>query len=251
VINASNIKRGIRNPSLFAVLLRRLFPWRALRNDPECGHLIKSWSSGTLPHRPLNQIFPGVEKMNVTLRTPYGRVVGTSTDLGEVASIAAVMKLIGARRVLEIGTADGFNALNLAANLSEGDALVNTLDLPLDEAGRAEIGPIQNAIDPSVTGRRFGDQPEAARIRQFFGDSTALDWNTLGGPFDLIFIDGSHEYDFVVKDTASAFANLAPGGVIFWHDYGIIPDVSKAVDERAKSANIVAIQGTRLAVYRA
>ena len=254
IINASNIKRGIRNPSHFLVLLRRLFPWRALSRDPECGHLIKSWSSGTLPHEALGQIFPGVEKISVTLRTPYDRVIGTATDLGEVASVAAVMKLIRARRVLEIGTADGFNALNLAANLSEQDALVSTLDLPVDEAARAKIGPVPNAVDPAVIGRKFRDQPETARIRQFFGDSTALDWHTMGGPFDLIFIDGCHDYDFVVKDTASAFANLAPGGVIFWHDYGIIPDVSKAVDEAAgkqgKSAQIVAIQGTRLAVCR-
>jgi predicted O-methyltransferase YrrM len=167
-----------------------------------------------------------------------------------VACIVAVMKLIRARRVLEIGTNRGFNALNLAANLSEQDALVSTLDLPLDEAGRAGIGPVSNASDPMVVGRNFRNQPEAARIRQFFGDSTTLNWHTMGGPFDLIFIDGCHDYSFVVKDTASAFANLAPGGVIFWHDYGAIPDVSRAVDERPEAQRIFAIQGTRLAAYQ-
>jgi predicted O-methyltransferase YrrM len=188
--------------------------------------------------------------MDVTLRTPYDRMIGSATDLGEVASIAAVMKLIRARRVLEIGTNRGFNALNLAANLNEEDALVATLDLPLDEAGRGQIGPVSNATDPSLVGRQFRGQPEEARIRQFFGDSTTLNWHTMGGPFDLIFIDGCHDYPFVVKDTASAFANLAPGGVIFWHDYGAIPDVSWALDERPEADRMFAIQGTRLAAYR-
>ncbi len=250
MINASNIKRGLRNPSHFVILLRRLFPWKALWRDPECAHLIKSWSSGKLERKALDQIFPGIDKVDVTLRTPYDRVIGTATDLGEVASVAAVMKLIRARRVLEIGTNDGFNALNLAANLSEEDARVSTLDLPIDEAARAEIGPVANACDPSVIGRKFQGQPEAMRIQQFYGDSTTLNWHAMGGPFDLIFIDGCHDYSFVVKDSASAFANLAPGGVIFWHDYGFIPDVSKAIDERPEAARIFAIQGTRLAVYR-
>ena len=42
--------------------------------------------------------------------------------------------------------------LNLAANLPSDDAVLFTLDLPVDPAGRSEIGPVANACDPAVTG---------------------------------------------------------------------------------------------------
>ena len=73
----------------------------------------------------------------------------------------------------------------------------------------------------------------------------------LPGPFDLIFVDEAHEYDFVVRDTQNALRNLAPNGTIVWHDYGQIPDVSRAVDELPRELGCHAITGTRLAVTTA
>jgi predicted O-methyltransferase YrrM len=246
MINLPNILRGLRNPSHFAVFLRRLFPWRALWRDPECAHMIKSWSSGKLPRRSLNDLFPGIDAVDVVVKVPYKRVVGTATDIGEVVCLSSVLKYKDARRVLEIGTNDGFNALNLAANLEAPDSVVCTVDLPVDDSSR---GQITNACDPSIVGIQFRNQKEAARIRQVYGDSTQIDWKTLGGPFDLIFIDGCHDRAFVEKDSRRALENLARGGVIFWHDYGIMPDVSNAVDGLDMPAGIAAVRGTRLAVY--
>ena len=81
------------------------------------------------------------------------------------------------------------------------------------------------------------------------GDSTKLDWKTeLAGPFDLIFIDGGHKYDAVRRDTQNAMESVATGGLIVWHDYGMIQDVSRAVDEAAVHMRVSAIRGTRLAV---
>jgi len=40
------------------------------------------------------------------------------------------------------------------------------------------------------------------------------------GPFDLIFIDGSHYYEYVKSDTQNALGCLTAGGLVVWHDYG-------------------------------
>ena len=38
------------------------------------------------------------------------------------------------------------------------------------------------------------------------------------GPFDLIYVDGSHAEPWVARDTENAFALLAPTGAILWDD---------------------------------
>lgn len=251
MINQQNIRWGLRKPALLPVFLRRLFPWKALRHDPECANLIKSWSSGKLPRKTLQEIFPGVESLDLKLRVPYSRVAGATTDVQELTCLLAVMKLIRARKVLEIGTYNGFTTLNLASNLDEQpDAFVCTLDFTPEEAA----GPIEHlsvACNPSQVGSRFKGESEAKKIRQVFGDSTKIDWKTLGGPFDLIFIDGGHHFECVKSDTENAFRNLAPGGAIFWHDYGFIIDVSQAVDAAGATKPIFGLLGTRMAVYSA
>jgi len=200
-------------------------------------HLIRAWSSGRINRKVLGEVFPNIEECDVRIRMAYSRVVGWSVDLQELVCILSVLKAIRARKVLEIGTYDGFLTLNLAANIEEG-GVVCTVDLPVEQARiRCKVG------------SKFKHEEEAARIRQFFGDSTQLNWGDLGGPFDLIIIDGCHESSYVEKDTQNAFSNLNGGGVIFWHDYGHFYEVSDAVDRRAKSFKIVAIKGTRLAVY--
>jgi len=249
MINRQNISWGLRNPALLLVLLRRLFPWKAIKNDPECAHLVKSWGSGKLPRKSLQEIFPGIDAVDLELRVPYRRVVGTATDLQELTCLLAVMKLVRARRVLEIGTNDGFTTLNLAANLSEDpDAFVCTVDLSPELAAQPTKH-LSAACNPSRVGSKFKEEQEAKKIRQVFGDSTKIDWKTLGGPFDLIFIDGGHDFDCVKSDSENALRNLAPGGAIFWHDYGFILDVSQAIDAVAAPAPIYALLGTRLAVY--
>ncbi len=237
VFTARNICREIKRPSLLGVLARRLLPWNAFKHDSECKHLIRAWSSGRINRKVLGEVFPNIEKCDVRIRMAYSGVVGWSVDLQELVCVLSVLKTIRARKVLEIGTYDGVLTLNLAANIEESGA-VYTVDLPVEQA---RIG--------SKVGSKFRNEKEAARIRQFFGDSTQLNWGDLGGPFDRIIIDGCHESCYVEKDPQNAFSNLSSGEVIFWRDYGHFYEVSDVVDRRAKSFKIVAIKGTRLAVY--
>jgi hypothetical protein len=59
---------------------------------------------------------------------------------------------------------------------------------------------------------------------------------TSGGPFSACLIDGSHDGPSVEADLAVALAQLAPGAVLGFHDYGdpAHPDVQAVVDAAAR-----------------
>ena len=105
-----------------------------------------------------------------------------------------------------------------------------------------------NATSVLPSGLKYRDTPYAPRVRQVYGDSAALDWSALGVPFDMVFIDGCHSYDYVMSDTLRALGSVRQGGLVIWHDYGMIEDVSRVVDETASRIQVRAIRSTSLAV---
>lgn len=221
--------------------------FRGALRDPECMHLVLAWSSGKLPRVSLGDIFPGIEECSdVSVRKPESRTMNVSLDLQELLHVLCVAKHTRARRILEIGTFDGFTALNLAAAL-DGNGDVYTVDLPREADARAQV---PNASDFGIVGAKFHGEKEAARIRQLWADSTRVDWREFGPPFDLILVDGCHDYAYVKSDSLNAIQHVEPGGTVLWHDYGHYRGVSTAIDELARDHEIVAIRGTRLACYR-
>jgi caffeoyl-CoA O-methyltransferase len=107
-----------------------------------------------------------------------------------------LVRLSGARRVLEIGTFTGYSALAMAAALPPDGVLVT-----------CEIDPRTAA----VARRHFESSPWADRIRLRVGP--ALDTvATLEGPFDLVFIDADKEN--YRKYYEAALPLLADGGLI-------------------------------------
>jgi hypothetical protein len=101
-----------------------------------------------------------------------------------------------------------------------------------------------------VVGSKYRGEPESDKIVQLWGDSAKADWVKFGGPFDLILIDGCHDYPFARSDSLNAVKYIRPGGTIFWHDCGQFVDVSRAVDELALTYPIRVIRGTRLACLK-
>jgi SAM-dependent methyltransferase len=235
---------ALRNPRLAARRIRGSILVGGVRRDPECMHLVYAWSSGGLARVPITEVFPGIEQVeSVWLKKPEARRIGYSLDLQELVHLLGVVKLTNAKSILEIGTYDGFTALNIAANVDAG-GMVYTVDLP------PERDAIAYASDPKLVGSKFIMEPECERIRQLWADSTKADWQDFGGIFDLILIDGCHEYRYVKSDSENAIRHIRPGGTILWHDYGQMLGVSKALDELSRMHNIVAIRGTRMACLR-
>jgi predicted O-methyltransferase YrrM len=215
------------------------------------------WFTGTLPRVALNGVLDGVRDLDIALPRAFDRHSGRTAAITaeEACHVAAIARSRAGGRALEIGTSDGNTSLLLAANLGEGGRVV-TVDLPPafsidDQQSLAHADGEFNLTPREKLGRQYQAHPLATRITQVYGDSGSLDWSQFGGPFDVIFIDGSHTESYVRSDSKNALRQLAAGGIVVWHDYGMIPAVSLVVDEFARehpSLRIHAIEGTRLAV---
>ena len=48
------------------------------------------------------------------------------------------------------------------------------------------------------------EQLSEKQITQLYGDSANFDFSPYAGRMGLVFVDGSHSYDYVLQDTASA-----------------------------------------------
>jgi hypothetical protein len=65
-----------------------------------------------------------------------------------------------------------------------------------------------------------------------------------------MFIDGSHEFEDVCRDTENAFAVLSPRGVLVWHDVSpYFPGVMKALELSSKGRDIYRVYGTSCGFY--
>lgn len=238
-----------RNPvTAWRMLRPRYGPFAPKAPDAEFRRAIR-WSFGNLKRESLNAIFPGIENVDVRVVRSHDREPLLSMSPSEVLAIGAMVRILKPDRILEIGTFEGNTTVNLAAN-APASARVFTLDLPPDWGRRYALDVPDlhvNAATGNLTGRQFIDSPHADRITQLWGDSAEFDWDA-HGPFDFILIDGCHSYEYAVSDTRNALRVLRPGGAIVWHDYGMLEDVSRAVDECSPPIKARAIQGTRLAV---
>lgn len=70
--------------------------------------------------------------------------------------------------------------------------------------------------------------------------------------FDLVFIDGAHDYESVSRDAEIATSLLRPGGVLVFHDYRSThdPEVTVAVDELIAGGGTLLSRCGTLAVVR-
>lgn len=156
-----------------------------------------------------------------------GGTLKLGTNDTETWVLAAHAK--NAKHIFEIGTATGRTTYVLARNAPE-DARIDTLTLP-------------NEYEKFY----YEDTPVVSKISQHFGDSAAFDETRFSGKMDMIFIDGCHEYDYVLSDTEKALNMIKPGGVIFWHDYSPrMPGNFRALNELASKLPLVHLKDTRL-----
>jgi predicted O-methyltransferase YrrM len=246
-----NLGKALGSPiTAIKLVWRRLFPFGIVPKDKEA-YRIGSWSYGKLKRQPVAEIFPGIEKVSITVHRSFDRNITTSIDTQELMVLCGIIKLRNSKNILEIGTFNGNTALNMAVNAA-AEAKITTLDLPENWDGKYKIevpGLYVNVTDRKTVGAHYREHPEqAAKITQVYGDSAGLDWKTLQGPFDLVFIDGNHHYKYVMSDTEHALQHLSLKGIMVWHDYGMIEDVSKAVDSFEGKLQLYAVRGTRIAI---
>lgn len=202
-----------------------------------------------LPRVPVNEMVP----RGLALDLRELQAVDGNVSVLELVVLAAAAARLHARTVFEIGTFDGRTAVNLAANAGE-EVVVYTLDLPLQ--GSATVldadAEDQKYMQPSLSGARIRGSELAPRIRQLFGDSARFDFSPYAGVIDLCFVDGAHSREYVLNDSQRALEMTHPGSVILWHDYGMWPGVTQALNELREQDGAFAglrwVEGTTLAV---
>ena len=207
------------------------------------------WETGSpfvkLEPRPLEDIFnSNISEDSLTLKNILQRQRGMSLEIEELLTILIIVRQIKPQKILEIGTYDGNTTLNIAANTFP-EAVITTIDLPPE--GLENISHSGKKEPETFKKRQYLETKEESKVIQIYGDSAELDFSKLGGPFDLVFIDGDHSQFYAYSDTVKSLSVLNPGGVIIWHDYEM-QSVSSVIDRASAKEEIYWIKGTRLAV---
>lgn len=185
--------------------------------------------------------------------------VGGNISVEELTVIAALVKANQPGTCFEIGTFDGRTTENIARNQPSGGHCY-TLDLPPPEDGKTLDTGLHLATGDSTyilkekSGTRISEgEKSGVRITQLYGDSAKFDFTPYLGKIDLMFVDGSHSYEYVLADSETAWKAVRPGGIILWHDYDSRwwPGVTRALNELQRDSRFQTlrhIRGTALCI---
>ena len=198
-----------------------------------------------------NPIIPEISIENLVsekleIRMESLEETGGNISTLELCCINKLVKSYNPQNTFEIGTFNGRTTLNIAAN-SSIEAKIYTIDLPKQMLNNTKLDLLSNEVgyvNKESSGEKFvGSGFE--NIVQLYGDSASYDFSEYQDSMDMVFVDGSHAYDYVRNDTENALKLLrAKGGIIIWHDYGkeYLPyqGVTKALNEYYCSGGIYA-----------
>jgi predicted O-methyltransferase YrrM len=162
----------------------------------------------SLPVIPLNLIIS-----DTILVEPFAFLDGGSIPT-DIALLRQLASDIPRCRYFEIGTWRGESVSNVSAVAD----ICYTLNLPDEELLR------QINLENYVSSQRFFSKSRG-NIVHLFGNSAAFNYTDLNLKFDLIFIDGDHHYEAIVKDTRNMLKYLChSGSIVVWHDYTYTPE---------------------------
>lgn len=185
--------------------------------------------------------------------------VGGNITAEEMMVISALVKSRKAATCFEIGTFDGRTTENISRNQPAGGRCY-TLDLPppateaeMDTGLELATGDATYIMKKQSGGRISESVKTEGRIVQLYGDSAQFDFSPYYGKIDLMFVDGSHSYEYVLSDSEFAYKMVRSGGIILWHDYDSRwwPGVTKALNELQRDTrfkDMRHVRGTALCV---
>jgi predicted O-methyltransferase YrrM len=179
-------------------------------------------------------------------------------NLSEMESIiiARIINKYKPERVFEFGTFNGRTTLNIAKNISNAGK-VFTLDLPKEIKTRTKFKTSKferiYIYKKNIESVFLKHNEAKEKIEFLYGDSATFNYSDYLGTMDMVFIDGSHSYDYVMNDTQIALKLIKPsGGIILWHDYNsaVYSGLTRAINEMCNNyeclKQIKLIKGTSL-----
>ncbi|HYL20665.1 MAG TPA: class I SAM-dependent methyltransferase [Gemmatimonadales bacterium] len=182
------------------------------------------------------------------------RVPGGTSDT-EAWILAVLAK--DAQRLFEFGTCTGKTAYLWARNQPPGGTVTtltlapHQLDAYQSVTGDDRTAEAYARQESQFTRFLYSGTEVEGRVVQLYGDSKRFDEIPYAGVCDVVFVDGSHAYSYVVSDTEKALRMVRPGGLVLWHDYSPdCPGVFRALNRLTRRLPLVHIQGTTLVAYR-
>jgi predicted O-methyltransferase YrrM len=132
---------------------------------------------------------------------------------GEMEIIAALVRSVNAKTMIEFGCRDGRTACVLLRNVPSLQRYIG-IDVPMSY--QPGLPHQRREMVPNPGWRAFSD-PRFELVLRPCGslDLTERDLE----PCDAAFIDGDHSERVVTHDSELARALVRPGGMIIWHDY--------------------------------
>jgi len=171
-----------------------------------------------------------------------------SLGAAEQFVLQAIVAGRGVRTAFEIGTFNG-GTTKLLAEALPATGRVTTMDLPPTafDATQSPVGVTSGGV-----GAAYRDSPAVAKIEQLLEDSLSFDPTPHAGRYDLVLVDGGHEYEHGVADTRTALRLVAPGGVILWDDF--VPywhGLVRGICQEMAGRGLARLAGSSLGVYLA
>jgi len=157
----------------------------------------------------------------------------------EIMVINQLIRQHSPAKLFEIGTFDGRTTLNMACNAPR-EAKVYTMDLPTESQRANYWAQFPNHADrkweswDETLGAKYRGTDCEAKIVQLYGDSASFDFSPFINDIDFVFVDGAHDYEYVISDSRIALKLLRNGrGIILWHNYDMaeFPGAVRAMDE--------------------
>jgi len=213
-------------------------------------HILLYFSN--IPSVELSDIFPEIKESSLNLVfSKFSRKRG-NVSYAEIQALCILASYIKPENVFEIGTYDGWTTLHLALN-TQDDAKITTLDLKSEDIEKVSLKleekELKYIYKPTI-GDRYRNTEVEYKINQVYGDSAKFDMSPFYYSIDLMFVDGSHHYEYVKHDSENALKMVRNGGVILWHDFLVWPGVTKYLLELSKNLRIYHIKDTSLVLYR-
>jgi len=217
--------------------------WFLFRHEVAKQCAIRRRPPSGLPSRRVEDLFPDI--LNRTCTVQYAPPTAYNVSWDELLILASLVRLLKPRALFEFGTFDGRTTLHLALNAP--DARVSTLDV---EDDYFSFGNDEAFFSRTRVGMHLLMSDQRERVTLLKGDSTKFDFSQYEGTFDFIFVDGGHAYDVVQSDSQKAFDIVSDRGLIVWHDYLVIDDVTRALVEVGAQHELISLEGTSLVIHR-
>ncbi len=170
---------------------------------------------------------------------------------GSLPTDLALLKILAQKNkdsvYFEIGTWRGESVANVASVAKE----CYTLNLSSEEM--QTLGLSKKYIDLHEHYSK-----KIKNVQHLKGHSFTFDFSPFKNKIDLVFVDGDHHYESVLKDTATAFSLLKNNqSIIVWHDYSAGPEmirweVFRGIYEATpaeKRKHLYKVSNTQCAIY--